>query len=230
MIFDLFPVLSGTHASGVENGDDDDDDDDFYMYPDSMDILEQQVPSDPVEAQKLELRKMRTLERKAKMSELQRFHRAQTIQRRLEEIEVTFKDLEVKGVELERALREESDSTDPELIGQWIELVQDKNFLVSEESDLMVASRQLELEDKQSMLEMELRRYMDISDSEKTVEEREEEERVLAEMLEVVDMRNSLVAFLEEKRLKELTEPQVSTSLMEARRLSSASATQVHWE
>lgn len=42
MMFDLFPVLSGTYASGVENGDDDDDDD-FYMYPDSIDFLDQQV-------------------------------------------------------------------------------------------------------------------------------------------------------------------------------------------
>lgn len=125
----------------------------------------------------------------------------QTIQRRLEEIEVTFKDLEEKGVDLERTLREESgdphqtnqmlhlqtdhqisqhslhpqhergqphsglskhsastslqmhfsdqpggntslcsvDSGDSDLIDDWIELVEQKNALVSEESDLMVA-------------------------------------------------------------------------------------------
>ena len=34
-------------------------------------------PSDPVEAEKLELMKMKTLERKAKMSELERFRKAQ---------------------------------------------------------------------------------------------------------------------------------------------------------
>lgn len=37
----------------------------------------QTVPSDPVEAEKLELMKMRTLERRAKMSELQRLRKAQ---------------------------------------------------------------------------------------------------------------------------------------------------------
>uniref|UniRef100_A0A8C2H552 Molecule interacting with CasL protein 1 n=1 Tax=Cyprinus carpio TaxID=7962 RepID=A0A8C2H552_CYPCA len=61
-----------------------------------------------------------------------------TIQRRLDEIEVTFKELEEKGVELERALRGEAGS-DPETIDHWIELVQEKNNLLSEESDLMVA-------------------------------------------------------------------------------------------
>ncbi|KAL2103853.1 hypothetical protein ACEWY4_000721 [Coilia grayii] len=221
-------VHPNTYASGEDNGDEDEDD--FYMFSDNIDFLDQQVPSDPVEAQRLELRKMRTLERRAKMSEIQRFHRAQSIQRRLEEIEVTFKDLEEKGVELERALRKESDSSDSDLIEQWIELVQDKNALVSEESDLMVASRQLELEDKQSMLEMELRRCMEINDCEKSAEEREAAERLLAEMLEVVDMRNSLVAFLEEKRLKELSEPPITTTLLEAKRLSAASTTQVQWE
>lgn len=35
------------------------------------------MPSDPVEAEKLEFKKMKTLERRARMSELQRFRKAQ---------------------------------------------------------------------------------------------------------------------------------------------------------
>uniref|UniRef100_A0A667YIV2 Molecule interacting with CasL protein 1 n=1 Tax=Myripristis murdjan TaxID=586833 RepID=A0A667YIV2_9TELE len=151
----------------------------------------------------------------------------QSIQRRLEEIEVTFKELEDKGVVLEQALRGEAGSGgSPEMIEHWIQLVHQKNALVSEESDLMVASRQLELEDKQSMLEMELRRHMELS--EKTTEQQEEEDRVLQQMIEVVDMRDSLVAFLEEKRLKEMSEEQEAFSIMEAKRHSKAGA-QVHW-
>uniref|UniRef100_W5K147 Molecule interacting with CasL protein 1 n=1 Tax=Astyanax mexicanus TaxID=7994 RepID=W5K147_ASTMX len=176
-----------------------------------------------------EMTKLRTLERRAKMSELQRFHKAQSIQRRLEEIEVTFKELEEKGVVLERSLRGEPGSDgSATMIDDWIELVQQKNDLVSEESDLMVASRQLELEDKQSMLELELRRFMEIDDSEKTEAQQKEEEQILQQMLEVVDMRNSLVAFLEEKRLKELNEETMGSSLLETKRHSTASA-QVHW-
>ncbi|KTF90021.1 hypothetical protein cypCar_00015334 [Cyprinus carpio] len=180
------------------------------------------------ESEKRDLKRMKTLERKAKMSEIQRFHKAQTIQRRLDEIEVTFKELEEKGVELERALRGEAGS-DPETIDHWIELVQEKNNLLSEESDLMVASRQLELEDKQSMLEQELRRYMEMDDSEKTPEQREHENQVLQEMLDVVDMRDSLVAFLEEKRLKEVNDELLGNSVLEAKRHSTA-ASQVLWE
>ncbi|XP_062871006.1 F-actin-monooxygenase mical1 [Trichomycterus rosablanca] len=183
------------------------------------------VPVKLSEEEKQELMKMRTLERRAKMSELQRLRKAQSIQRRLEEIEVTFKDLEEKGVVLERSLRGQPGSdTSSDMIDQWIELVEQKNALVSEESDLMVASRQLELEDKQSMLEMELRRYMEIDESKKTPEQQAREEQILQEMLEVVDMRNSLVAFLEEKRLKEINEEQLASSLLENKRLSIAGA------
>lgn len=68
-------------------------------------------------------------------------------------------------------------------------------------------------------------------DSEKTAEQQAEEDRVLQEMLEVVDMRNSLVSFLDEKRLKEIeSDKQQATSLLEAKRHSTASAgAQVHW-
>uniref|UniRef100_A0A667YIY5 Molecule interacting with CasL protein 1 n=1 Tax=Myripristis murdjan TaxID=586833 RepID=A0A667YIY5_9TELE len=224
-----FRHAHSTLEDGVD-GDDDDDDDDEMFGRDDIDLFDekfQTVPSDPVEAEKLELMKMRTLERRAKMSELQRFRKAQSIQRRLEEIEVTFKELEDKGVVLEQALRGEAGSGgSPEMIEHWIQLVHQKNALVSEESDLMVASRQLELEDKQSMLEMELRRHMELS--EKTTEQQEEEDRVLQQMIEVVDMRDSLVAFLEEKRLKEMSEEQEAFSIMEAKRHSKAGA-QVHW-
>uniref|UniRef100_A0A8C6U5P0 Molecule interacting with CasL protein 1 n=1 Tax=Neogobius melanostomus TaxID=47308 RepID=A0A8C6U5P0_9GOBI len=219
------------HANCVsENDADDDDEEDEMFQRDDLDLFEdkfQSLPSDPVEAQKFEMRKMRTLERRAKMSELQRLRNAQSIQRRLEEIEVTFKDLEVKGVHLERSLRGETGSNgSSDMIENWIQLVHEKNALVSEESELMVASRQLELEDKQSMLELELRKFMEIAD--KTAEQEAEEERILQQMLEVVDMRDSLVSFLEEKRLTELSKEQEAFTIREAKRHSTGA--QLNWD
>ncbi|XP_004560360.1 F-actin-monooxygenase mical1 [Maylandia zebra] len=222
-----FRHVHHTSEEGVEGDEDDDDEDDDEQDIDLFDDQFQSVPSDPVEAEKLEFKKMKTLERRARMSELQRFRKAQSIQRRLEEIEVTYKDLEDKGVTLERTLRGEAErSGSPDMIEQWIQLVHEKNALVSEESELMVASRQLELEDKQSMLELELRKYMEIND--KTSEQQAEEERILQEMIEVVDMRDSLVSFLDEKRQKEISEEQEAFCIMEAKRQSKGGS-QVHW-
>ncbi|XP_037540580.1 F-actin-monooxygenase mical1 [Nematolebias whitei] len=225
-----FRHVHGASEDGVDEDDDDNDDDDMMLEPEDIDLLDkkfQTVPSDPVETAKLELKKMRTLERRAKMNEIQRFRQAQSIQRRLEEIEESYKDLEEKGVVLERCLRGESDSSgSPETIEQWIQLVHEKNALVSEESDLMVASRQLELEDKHSSLELEYRKYMELKD--KTPDQQVEEDQIFQQIIEVVEMRDSLVTFLEEKRLKEMSEKEEAFSIMEAKR-HSKTGSQVQW-
>ncbi|KAK1152760.1 F-actin-monooxygenase MICAL2-like isoform X1 [Acipenser oxyrinchus oxyrinchus] len=222
-----------TQESEEEEEEEEDDDDEEVFDNDDIDLdlfneKFQTMPSDPKEAKKLELLKMRTIERRAKQCEIQRFYKAQLIQRRLEEIEVKFKELEEKGVYLERALRREAESDNsPLLIQNWIQLVHEKNDLMSEESDLMVASRHLELEDKQSRLEQEYRNYIDMEDSMKTAQHRAEEERVLLELLEVVDMRDSLVVFLEDQRLKEINDH--GLPVLEPKRPKTGGG-QVHWE
>ncbi|XP_029428711.1 F-actin-monooxygenase MICAL1 isoform X2 [Rhinatrema bivittatum] len=159
------------------------------------------------EMKKYETWKMRTLQRRAKEEEMKRFHKAQSIQRRLEEIEERYRQLEEQGVGLELSLREDRESGgQSEMINRWLLLVQERNLLVSEESDLMIAAQELDLEERQSLLEQELRRWMDLDDRLKTPQDKAEEEETLNRMLEVVDQRNALITYLEEKRLKEITE------------------------
>ncbi|MGH0191372.1 UNVERIFIED_CONTAM: hypothetical protein FKN15_061584 [Acipenser sinensis] len=88
-------------------------------------------------------------------------------------------------------------------------------------------SRHLELEDKQSRLEQEYRKYIDTEDLMKTAQHRAEEERVLQELLEVVDMRDSLVVFLEDQRLKEINDH--GLPVLEPKRPKTGGG-QVHWE
>ncbi|KAI1238774.1 hypothetical protein IHE44_0011861 [Lamprotornis superbus] len=95
---------------------------------------------------------------------------------------------------------------DPRLMQEWFKLVQEKNALVRYESELMIFARELELEDRQSRLQQELRERMAVEDHLKTDEELSEEKRILNEMLEVVEQRDSLVALLEEQRLREKEE------------------------
>ncbi|XP_032414714.1 F-actin-monooxygenase mical1 isoform X1 [Xiphophorus hellerii] len=222
-----FQHVHSTSEDGVDDDDDDDDDDD-YMFDEQEDLLDMKLePSDPVQAKKFELKRMKTLQRRAKMSVMDRFCKAQSIQRRLEEIEVSYKDLEEKGVKLERSLRRQpNDNGSSETIEEWIQLVHEKNALVSEESDLMVESRQLELEDKRSTLELEYRKLMEIE--EKTPEQEEEENQIFQQILEVVEMMDSLVTFLDEKRQKEMSENEEALSIKEAKRHSKAGA-QVQW-
>ncbi|XP_075839018.1 F-actin-monooxygenase MICAL3 isoform X11 [Microtus pennsylvanicus] len=175
---------------------------------------------------KLTRRVQRAARRQAKQEELKRLHRAQIIQRQLEQVEEKQRQLEERGVAVEKALRGEADywgesyysglidlhlggmgkKDDPKLMQEWFKLVQEKNAMVRYESELMIFARELELEDRQSRLQQELRERMAVEDHLKTEEELSEEKKILNEMLEVVEQRDSLVALLEEQRLREKEE------------------------
>ncbi|XP_029455700.1 F-actin-monooxygenase MICAL3 isoform X16 [Rhinatrema bivittatum] len=197
---------------------------------------------------KLTRRVQKAARRQAKQDELKRLHRAQIIQRQLEQVEEKQRKLEERGVAVEKALRGEADywgesyysdlidlhlgvesnagtprrrpisfcpccthegmgkKDDPKLMQEWFKLVQEKNALVRYESELMIFARELELEDRQSRLQQELRERMAVEDHLKTEEELAEEKRILNEMLEVVEQRDALVALLEEQRLREKEE------------------------
>ncbi|XP_032842314.2 F-actin-monooxygenase MICAL3 isoform X11 [Tyto alba] len=158
---------------------------------------------------KLTRRVQKAARRQAKQEELKRLHRAQIIQRQLEQVEEKQRQLEERGVAVEKALRGEAGmgkKDDPKLMQEWFKLVQEKNALVRYESELMIFARELELEDRQSRLQQELRERMAVEDHLKTDEELSEEKRILNEMLEVVEQRDSLVALLEEQRLREKEE------------------------
>ncbi|XP_063518821.1 F-actin-monooxygenase MICAL3 isoform X1 [Pongo pygmaeus] len=175
---------------------------------------------------KLTRRVQKAARRQAKQEELKRLHRAQIIQRQLQQVEERQRRLEERGVAVEKALRGEADywgesyysglidlhlggmgkKDDPKLMQEWFKLVQEKNAMVRYESELMIFARELELEDRQSRLQQELRERMAVEDHLKTEEELSEEKQILNEMLEVVEQRDSLVALLEEQRLRETEE------------------------
>jgi len=103
---------------------------------------------------RLDKRMSKSGKKAAKHAGSARVRRAQEIQRELEEIEVECVTVEARGVKLEQVLREEADTG--ESMQQWYRLLGEKNRLVRREQELMVASKQLELEEQAEKLEMEL--------------------------------------------------------------------------
>ncbi|KAK9526025.1 hypothetical protein VZT92_016684 [Zoarces viviparus] len=188
---------------------------------------------------KITRRVQRAARRKAKQEQLKRLHKAQMIQRQLQQVEEKQRQLEERGVMVEKALRGEADywgdSNDsqdielhleglgkldnPALMQQWFQLVQQKNSLVRYESELMIFARELELEDRQSRLQQELRERMAVDDHLKEQWELLEERLILEEMLEVVEQRDSLVSLLEEQRLQQRQEDRDLEEVMMTRGL-----------
>uniref|UniRef100_A0A8C7G1G4 F-actin monooxygenase n=1 Tax=Oncorhynchus kisutch TaxID=8019 RepID=A0A8C7G1G4_ONCKI len=188
---------------------------------------------------RLTRRVQRAARKQAKQEQLKRLHRAQMIQRQLEQVEEKQRQLEERGVAVEKALRGEADywgesndseeldlhlgvmgrQDDPALMQQWFKLVQQKNCLMRYESELMIFARELELEDRQSRLQQELRERMAVDDHLKGEAELAEEKLILGEMLEVVEQRDALVSLLEEQRLQESQEDRDLEAIMLSRGL-----------
>ncbi|XP_037316029.2 protein-methionine sulfoxide oxidase mical3a-like [Pungitius pungitius] len=197
----------------------------------SLDVKENMFQEGPKDEDKdldakITRRVQRAARRKAKQEQLKRLHKAQMVQRQLQQVEEKQRQLEDRGVMVEKALRGEADywgesnaSKDvelhleglgkldnPALMQQWFQLVQQKNSLVRYESELIIFARELELEDRQSRLQQELRERMAVDDHLKEEWELLEERLILEEMLEVVEQRDSLVSLLEEQRLQQRQE------------------------
>ncbi|KAM9502194.1 F-actin-monooxygenase mical2b-like [Salvelinus alpinus] len=174
-------------------------------------------------------RQEKTVIQQDKREQLKRLHRAQVIQRQLEEVGEKQKDLEERGVTIEKVLRGESPdkgdglSDEHELLQMWFKLVLEKNRLARYEEELVIFAQELELEDRQSQLQMDLRCRMSIDDSRKSSGELAEEQEMLTEIMKVVERRDTLVSLLEEQRLQERAEDRDPESLVLSR------GYQFHW-
>ncbi|XP_064087239.1 protein-methionine sulfoxide oxidase mical3b-like [Macrobrachium nipponense] len=154
-------------------------------------------------------RKQRNALKIARQAELKRLRMAQEIQRQLEECEVKTRELEERGVAVEKALRGENGGAsrdEAELISDWFSMVHEKNALVRWEQELMVRAKELELEDRHVRLEHELRHRMALSEREKSREDIDREGTILAEMLNILEQKDALVTMLEEDRQRYMEE------------------------
>ncbi|XP_038036533.1 F-actin-monooxygenase MICAL2 isoform X15 [Anas platyrhynchos] len=174
---------------------------------------------------KMSLRRRRKLEKETKQlikqEELKRLHKAQAVQRQLEELEERQRALEIFGVKLERELRGESADSgtqdETQMLHEWFELVLEKNKLMRYESELLIVAQELELEDHQSRLEQKLREKMAVDDTLKDEMDLNEEDEIFTEMMKTVEERDKLVSALEEQRVKEKAEDQHFESIIVSR-------------
>ncbi|XP_060932409.1 F-actin-monooxygenase mical2b [Limanda limanda] len=147
-----------------------------------------------------------------KREQLKRLHRAQVIQRQLEEVGEKQKDVEERGVTIEKIIRGETDSSQSDdgdearFYQSWFKLVLEKNRLARYESELMIFAQELELEDTQSRLQQDLRCRMSVEDTTKSASQLREEQEMLSAIMRTVEKRDMLVSVLEQQRLKEKAE------------------------
>ena len=179
------------HAS-EESLSDTNDEDHNTSGETSLNIINGQVPPEIME--KIMKRGGKSHKRAAKVAHLKRVRKAQEIQRQLEELDVIHRDLEDRGIEAEKSIRDDPND-DPDLLQTWFVLLAEKNALVRHEQELLVQAKQLELEDKSARLEAELREHL-LLDS-RSAESVSREGNILQELLAIAEQRELLQNMLE---------------------------------
>lgn len=186
---------------------------DDYNYKiigaDSTDTLDSSILMDDSIVTTTSTKSGKHRRRSARESQLKRHRMAQEIQRKLEETEVKTRELEERGVVIEKALRGEDTSKgklkhESEYLQEWFDIMRDRTELRRYEKELMIRAQELELEDRHARLQHQLRKRL--KEGNKTEEDKEVDYLIINEMLEIVSKRDSLVALLEEDRLRYLNE------------------------
>ncbi|XP_059409616.1 protein-methionine sulfoxide oxidase mical2b [Carassius carassius] len=142
------------------------------------------------------------------------------IQKELKEIEMNMNELEKRGVELEKQLRQcdeegQEDTLMNDLMVDWFTLIRNKQVYMRRESELVYIAKTQDLEEEQPSVEAELRKLLDKPDHLKTSWDRKREEELMAKLVGIVNDRNAIVEGLDEDRLREEEEDEQLNKMME---------------
>ncbi|XDV14605.1 hypothetical protein PO909_014835 [Leuciscus waleckii] len=140
------------------------------------------------------------------------------IQKELKEIEMQMNELQKRGVDLEKQLRQSDEDGEEEtvmndLMVDWFTLIRNKQVYMRRESELVYIAKTQDLEEEQPSVEAELRRLME--KPEKTYRERKREEELMAKLMEIVNDRNAILEGLDEDRLREEEEDEEMNKMMQ---------------
>ncbi|XP_017035706.1 LOW QUALITY PROTEIN: F-actin-monooxygenase Mical [Drosophila kikkawai] len=148
-----------------------------------------------------EHKKQRAISKASRQAELKRLRIAQEIQREQEEIEVQLKELEGRGVHIEKALRGEgqnlenldsSKDNDEKLLKELLEIWRNITALKKRDEELTIRQQELQLEYRHAQLKEELNLRLSCNKLDKSSADVAAEGAILNEMLEIVAKRAAL--------------------------------------
>ncbi|KAJ3601573.1 hypothetical protein NHX12_032541 [Muraenolepis orangiensis] len=131
------------------------------------------------------------------------------VNKRLEEVELCSRQLENNLRDCTNKKEEEAMLTD------WMALIQEKEALVRRDAEITHLTKQKTLEERQADLEYQLRCLLIKPESEWSVEERAQEQKMLEQLVTAVGQRNDIVSSLDEDRQREKEEDSVLGAMQE---------------
>ncbi|KAM3623085.1 uncharacterized protein V6R79_006674 [Siganus canaliculatus] len=131
------------------------------------------------------------------------------------ELEKQLDELEQRGVELERKLRNNPNDEDEEhLLVDWFTLIHEKHLLVRREAELVYTAKQQNLEERQADVEYELRCLLNKPEKDWTAEDKSREQELMDELVTIIEQRNQIVNSMDQDRQREEEEDKLIDAML----------------
>ncbi|XP_014048728.2 MICAL-like protein 1 isoform X2 [Salmo salar] len=126
------------------------------------------------------------------------------LQVELGELEKQMERLELRGVEMERSLRDcQNDQEDEDMLVDWFTLIHDKHMLVRRDAELVYMAKQQNLEEKQADVEYELRCLLNKPECKWSKDDRYRDQQLMEELVTIIEQRNHIINSLDQDRQRE---------------------------
>ncbi|XP_034043941.1 MICAL-like protein 1 [Thalassophryne amazonica] len=133
----------------------------------------------------------------------------------MSELEKQLDEMEQRGVELERKLRDNPNAEDEEhLLVDWFTLIHEKHLLVRREAELVYTAKQQNLEERQADVEYELRCLLNKPEKEWNEEDKTREQELMAELVTIIEQRNQIVNSMDQDRQREEEEDKLVEAML----------------
>nr|XP_046260527.1 MICAL-like protein 1 isoform X2 [Scatophagus argus] len=133
----------------------------------------------------------------------------------MSQLEKELDELEQRGVELEKKLRDNPNDEDEEhLLVEWFTLIHEKHLLVRREAELVYTAKQQNLEERQADVEYELRCLLNKPEKDWTEEDKSREQELMAELVTIIDQRNQIVNSMDQDRQREEEEDELIGAML----------------
>ncbi|XP_069021949.1 MICAL-like protein 1 isoform X1 [Embiotoca jacksoni] len=133
----------------------------------------------------------------------------------MSQLETHLDELEQRGVDLEKKLRDNPNDEDEErLLVDWFTLIHDKHLLVRREAELVYTAKQQNLEERQADVEYELRCLLNKPEKDWSDEDKSREQELMAELVTIIEQRNQIVNNMDQDRQREEEEDKLMEAML----------------
>ncbi|KAM4604073.1 MICAL-like protein 1 [Polymixia lowei] len=133
----------------------------------------------------------------------------------MSQLEKQLDELEQRGVELEKKLRDNpSDEEEEHLLVDWFTLIHQKHLLVRREAELVYTDKQQNLEERQADVEYELRCLLNKPEKEWSEEDKSREQELMADLVTIIEQRNHIINSMDQDRQREEEEDRVMAAML----------------